>query len=121
VKIDKPFLHKLRPQIEAALKSVHPDLSFHLGACKFNSGKATFALEVISQDVVDPNLAGATRIDGLDLDKVATWATNGGLKWKLYTYNAKRPRWCYAIREVDKGTVLNIDSRTAKLFFAESV
>ena len=48
MQFDKQSLRSLRPQIEAALKSIEKELKvkFSLGSCRFTSENATFKLEV---------------------------------------------------------------------------
>jgi hypothetical protein len=130
VQIDKSLLQKLRPQIEAALKSVHPDLEFALGNAKFTPENAVFQLNLKIKGGLDMkdskmvrDLVWVAKMNGLDTEKVAAIDFGGRFpgQYKLYGYNSKKPKWSYTLQEVRTGKLVLSDDRTVERHFKKAV
>ncbi len=126
MQITPKLLDSLRPQIVAALKSVHPDLEFSLGRCVYSATAVEYKLNMNVKGALnmkDDRAAKALKIyapmDGIDVNKLGVWPLTGD-QIKLVGYNTKKPKWRYTVENTKTGKQFLINEISAKRLFAKS-
>ena len=90
--LNRPTLARLRTELDAQLSNITIDgISIALGSCSYDSGQATFKLEVKVEGVETREqkaLKMYAQLDGLDLDKEHP-------RYKLVEFHAKKRQYPY--------------------------
>ena len=90
--LNRPILDRLRKELDAQLSNTTIEgVSIALGSCSYDSGQATFKLEVKVEGVETREqkaLKMYAQLDGLDLDKEHP-------RYKLVEFHAKKRQYPY--------------------------
>ena len=90
--MNRPTLERLRRELDTQLKSLTVEgISIELGSCSYDSGQATFKLEVKVDGVETKEqkaLKMFAKLDGIDLDKEHP-------RYKLVEFHSKKRQYPY--------------------------